>query len=137
MANRNSERKELILGLNSFNRPAEASGKDAWVKLILNLFFMRKGTIPSEPEMGGELDRYEYSFIDDVKNEIRDVCMGQVQTYLPDIPLTNCEISSSTLSNGQSVMVIMLTFRYTDGEFDTVAVAAEKSSNQINFAVVM
>ena len=137
MANRNSERKELILGLNSFNRPAEASGKDAWIKLILNLLFMRKGTIPSEPEMGGELDRYEYHFIDDIKSDIRDVCLNQVHTYLPDIPLTNCEVISSTLSNGQAVLVITLTFQYTDGEFDTVAVAAEKSTNQINFAIAM
>jgi len=137
MAKRNAEKIELLLGLNSFNQPAELSGKDAWVKLVTNLLFMKKGTYPSDPEMGGELYKYDYAFIDDVKDEIRNTVMTQVRTYLPDVPLTDCDVSPYTLDSGQVVMLISLTFRFTDGEFDTVVVAAENSSNQINFAVAM
>ena len=98
---------------------------------------MKKGTIPSEPEMGCDLGRYEFAFIDDVKDEIKEICMNQTRTYLPDIPVTNCEVSSYTLENGTSVLLITVTFQYSDGEFDNVVVAAENSGNQINFAVAM
>ena len=137
MAKRNSEKIELLLGLNSFNQPAEASGKNAWIKLVTNLLFMKKGTYPSDPNMGGELYKYEFAFIDDVIDEIRDTIRDQVQTYLPDIPLTGCDVSSSKLSSGKVVLLISLTFRYQDGQFDTAVVAAENVNNQINFAVAM
>ena len=137
MAKRNAEKKEIVLGLNSFNQPAELSGKDAWVKLIMNLLFQHKGTCPSDPNMGGELDMYDYAFIDDVKQEIKNTCMDQVHTYLPDIPLTGCEVTSSILSNGQSVLLITLIFQYNESVFDNVVVAAENSNNQINFAIAM
>ena len=137
MAKRNAEKKELVLGSNSFNQPAEASGKDAWVKLITNLLFMKKGTYPSDPEMGCELYKYEFAFIDDVIDEIQDVITTQVRTYLSDIPLTECNVSSSRLESGKAVLLIALTFQYRDGEYDTAVVAAEESTNQINFAVAM
>ena len=137
MAKRNAEKKEIVLGLNSFNQPAELSGKDAWVKLIMNLLFMHKGTCPSDPNMGGELDMYDFAFIDNVKQAIKNVCMDQVNTYLPDIPLTGCDVSSYTLTTGQSVLLITLIFQYNEDAFDNVVVAAEKSNNQINFAIAM
>lgn len=137
MARRDSEKVELILGLNSFNQPAEASGENAWIKLITNLLFMKKGTYPSDPDMGGELYKYEYAFIDDVVDEIRSTVMTQVQTYLPDIPLAGCNVTSQTINSGQAVLLINLIFQFSENEFDTVVVAAENSNNQINFAVAM
>ena len=137
MAKRDSEKIELLLSLNSFNQPAELAGKDAWIKLIMNLLFMKKGTYPSDPDMGGDLSKYEFAFIDDVKDEIRKVIDDQTSKYLPDIPLSGCSVSSTTLPTGKVVMLIMLTFRYSESEFDTAVVAAEESNNQINFAVAM
>ena len=62
-----AEKTELVLGINSFNKPAEKSGVEAWCKLITNLLFMAKGTYPTDPDMGCDIGQYEFAFIDDIE----------------------------------------------------------------------
>ena len=130
-----AEKKELILGLNSFNQPAETSGVEAWVKLITNLLFMRKGSYPTDPEMGCEIQKYEYSFIDDVRDDIMNLINDQVRKYLPDIPFDSATVTTSTSDSGKVILLIILQFTYNGG-MDTAVVASENSKNYINFEVV-
>lgn len=131
-----SEKKELVLGVNSFDKPAEAIGVNAWVKLVTNLLFMRKGTYPSEPNMGVEIQKYEFSFIDDIKEELESEITSQIQTYLPSVPLDAVNLSSTTLESGKVILLVVLEFSY-NGNLDSVVVAAEDSANLINFKVAM
>ena len=131
-----SEKKELVLGINSFNKPAEAIDVNAWIKLVTNLLFMKKGTYPSEPEMGIEIQKYEFSFIDDVKEELEMEVTEQIHTYLPGIPLSGINISSTTLESGKIVLLVILEFSY-NGNTNSAVVAAENSANLINFKVAM
>lgn len=132
-----AEKKELSLSINSFDQPTELVGVDAWAKLVANLLFMKKGSYPTDPEMGCELQQYEFSVIDEVTDEIQELITEQVRTYLPDIPLDTVSVKKDYMQGGQPIMLIILEFSYNDGELDTAVVAAEKSNNLINFEVVI
>ena len=132
-----AEKKELVLGLNSFNQPAETSGVEAWVKLITNLLFMKKGAYPTDPEMGCEIQKYEYAFVDDVRDEIESLINDQIRRYLPDIPFESATISTTTSDSGKVILLIILQFTYNEGETETAVVATENSKNYINFEVVI
>lgn len=133
------EKKELSIGIDNFNKPAQLSGKDAWINLITTLLFMKKGTYPTDPEMGCELQKYDYGFMestvfDKIENEIRD----QITTYLPDIPLNSIRVTSESSNGRQPVLLIILEFDVDDiTDFQTAVVAAEKLGQAVNFAVSM
>jgi len=130
-----SDKTEQALEINTFNEPLELSGPNAWARLISNLVFMSPGTIPTDPEMGCEIQKYEFSFIDDVKEEIEEKITDQVRTYFPDIPLQEITVTSEENSTGRNILLIILSFSYEDNENITV-VAAEKQDNVLNFSIV-
>lgn len=131
-----SEKTELVLGINSFNKPAEKSGPEAWCKLITTLLFMKKGTYPTDPDMGCEIQQYEFEFIDDVIDKIESSITEQVRKYLNDIPFDSVTVSKSTSDSGKPIILIVLEFTY-NSKSDVAVVAAEKTDNLINFEVVM
>lgn len=133
----NAEKAEVVIGINSFDQPAEASEINAWVNIITRLLFMKKGTYPSDPEMGCELQKYEFAFVDNASIEIAETIREQCQIYLPDVPLTNIYVKTADYLPGQSVVLISLEFEVAEGQFDTAVVASEKVDNLINFEVVI
>lgn len=131
-----SEKKELVLGINSFEKPAESAGASAWATLITNLMFMTPGSMPTDPDMGCNIQQYEFTFIDDKKDEIQQKIIDQVIRYFPDIPLENVYVRGESLSSGNPVMIVQLIFNIS-GTQDIAVVAAEKKDNIINFDVVV
>lgn len=130
------EKTELLLSINAFEQPAEASGATAWGNLVANLLFMTPGTIPSDPEMGCDIAQYEFSFIDEVQEELEEKIQNQISTYLPDIPIESVEIKNGYDQGEPNVLYITLTFTINDSENNVAVVAAEKVNNLINFVVV-
>lgn len=131
----NSDKVELSLSVNNFDEPTELTGINAWVKLVTNLMFMQKGTYPTDPNAGCEIQQYEFEFIDDVIDTVRDSITEQVRTYLPDIPFESVTVRSDN-SSGKPILLIILEFR-TEDSYNTAVVAAEKKNNLINFEVVV
>lgn len=133
----NAEKKEVIIGINSFDQPSEVSEIDAWVKIISRLLFMKKGTYPTDPEMGCELQKFEFAFTDKASIEMAEIIRDQCQTYLPDIPLTNINIGTADYLPGRNILLISLEFEISPGQYDTAVVASEKVNKEINFEVAM
>lgn len=130
-----SNKKECVLGINSFDKPTELLGKNAWVQLVLNLLFLKKGTYPSIPEMGIGIQFYEYEFIDDVKSKLEVEIKEQINKYLPDVPMDSV-ILSTTEVNGNTILIIAITF-VVNGAVDSAVIASASSPNIIDFAVNM
>lgn len=128
-----SNKKELGLGTNVFNKAVEYKGKTAWFQLILNLIFLRPGTYPSIPSMGVGIQDYDYEFLDDVKDNIRNDIEDQVKTFLPDVPLESVEIQSVDY-NGHAIMLITITLN-DNGQIVTGAVASEVTNKLIDFEI--
>lgn len=133
MAKLESNKKELGLGVNVFNKAVEYKGKTAWFQLLLNLIFLRPGTYPSMPSMGVGIQDYDYEFIDDVKDNIRDAIDDQAKTFLPDVPLDNVEVQSVDY-NGHTILLITLSLN-DNGQIVTGAVASEVTNKLIDFEI--
>lgn len=126
-------KSEIILSLNAFNKPAEATGVEAWTKLITNLIFMQPGAYPTDPEMGCDIGRYQFHFLDDVIDEITELISTQAHTYLPDVPLTGVNVSKTTSDTGAPILLIALEFSVDDMP-EIAVVAAEKTSGKLRTA---
>lgn len=126
-----SEKAELVLGQDNFNRPAEITGPKAWARMISNLLFMKPGAYPTDPEMGCDLGRYDYAFLDEVSDEIEELITDQVSKYFSDLPFTGVTVSKQTSDSGEPIMVIILEFESTTDETDSVVIASDKINNDI------
>lgn len=130
-----SNKKETMLSINNFNSPAEVSGKEAWIKLILHLLFLKKGSYPSNPNIGIDIRQYDYQFIDTVLSILPSDIMEQTRLFLPDIPLESVIVDTAEIE-GKIVLLIILTF-VDDNIDDTVVIAARVSNNIIDFEISM
>lgn len=128
-----ANKKELGLSTNVFNKATEYQGKTAWFQLILNLIFLRPGTYPSIPNMGVGLQDYEYEYIDDVKDNIRNKIEEQVNLFLPDVPLTSVEVTSVEYE-GKTILLIVISLE-DNGQIVTGAVASEVTNHLIDFEI--
>lgn len=130
-----SNKKELLLSINSFDRPAEAIGKNAWIKLITHLLFLIPGTYPSSPLLGIGIQQYEYSFMDETIAQLQSLILEQVRTYLPDVPLDSVVVDSTEVS-GKKILLIIINF-IDSGNLDTAVIASAAPENIIDFEVSM
>ena len=128
-----ANKKELGLSTNIFNKATEYQGKTAWFQLILNLIFLRPGTYPSIPNMGVGLQDYEYEYIDDVKDNIRNKIEEQVNLFLPDVPLASVEVTSVEYE-GKTILLIVISLE-DNGQIVTGAVASEVTNHLIDFEI--
>lgn len=126
-------KKELLLSLNLFQKPAEMIGKDAWARLALNLLFLRKGTYPSAPVMGVGIQDYDYEFLDEIRGPLQEEIQSQMSTYLPNLPLTEVTVDSVDYE-GQPILVVGLAFN-DDGQISYTAVAARITNKLIDFEI--
>lgn len=117
-------KSELFLELDSFDKPKTTNNVGAWSQLILNLLFLLPGTYPSLPNMGIGLQLYEYEYLDDAIDEITSKIESQQQLYLPDIPLTEVDISKYYPKNSPDpVLLIHLTFTTNENKSETSVIA--------------
>lgn len=125
-----SSKKELLLEIDKFNKPGEAVGKYAWTKLVTYLLFMRKGSYPSNPNMGIDIQSYDFEFMDTAIGNLQSEIKNQISTYYPDIPLNSVSVESTTIS-GHAILLISLVF-LDNGELDSSVIATEANSMTIS-----
>lgn len=128
-----SDKKEIQLSLNSFNVPSQNTGIKAWIQLVTQLLFLRKGTYQSDPNMGVGLQDYEFTEINNTINELTNSITEQIRTYLPDVPFDSVTIERLD-DNHPNVLLVMLNFTTTE----TAVIAADINNiDNINFAVAI
>ena len=131
ISNVESNKTELNLGINSFDNPTKLSELQAWSQLMLNLTFLRPGTFPSQPEMGVDIEKYQFDFIDDATAELSTKITDQQQKYLPDVPLTGVVISTTEYQKSP-ILLIQYIFSTRNGNVASV-VAVDMNSKGRNF----
>ena len=81
-------RKELLLDINQYAKPAEREELDALAQTVQNLILMHKGTIPNDPNMGVGISRYLFEILDNQTiSEIQLEIESQVARYIDSKPL--------------------------------------------------
>lgn len=128
------QKKELGIGLNVFNRPVEYSGIDCWVRLLVQLLFIRPGTYPTDPELGIGIQEYRYTFFDEIKSELESKINLQKRLYLPDIPIGDVRLSSTEI-NGKNIIVLQFSISVSDGDMKTAYVAIDSTKKTLNYEI--
>lgn len=130
------QKSECLLGINSFQEPSELSGKRAWITQIQHLLFLKKGTYPSNPEMGVGLQLYDYAFIDDAIPKLQDEITEQIRTYFPDMPFDSVTIfTQEHTSRREKILIIVVNFTDDSSNIETVVVASTATSSRIDFDI--
>lgn len=127
------QKKELSLNLNAFNKPAEYSAVEAWVKQITNLLFIIPGTYSTDPKLGVGIQNYKYAFFDETKMKLEQVINQQCRTYLPDVPIGGITVSGQEV-NGMMVGFIRIPLQLGSGTH-TAYVAIDTKSKTLNYEV--
>lgn len=128
------DKSELSLEINSFDKPKELTRAQAWSQLILNIIFLKKGSYPSMPDLGIDIEQYEYEFLDTACERLMTDITQQQQTYLPDVPLVGVMVTQTDFK-GQPIMLVQLHFQ-VDDYAETTAIAINTSKrNFLDFEV--
>lgn len=130
-----SDKKELSLEIDSFDRPKELTKAQAWSQLILNVIFLKKGTYPSLPELGIDIRQYDYEFMDTACARLQEEIAEQHATFLPEVPLVGVMVSSTDF-RGQPIMLVQMQFQIDRNTVENTAIAINTSSrNFLDFDV--
>ncbi len=87
--------REVDFGVDNFQKPKVLSIKDSIAQLIMNMFLMRPGNMPSLPNVGVDIRKYLYKTenqldLSELKKKIFDDCsqllsfvsIGDIQTVI-------------------------------------------------------
>lgn len=128
------QKKELSLNLNAFNKPAEYSAIECWMREITNLLFTIPGTYSTDPKLGVGIQNYRYAFFDERKLELEEKINHQCRTYLPDIPIGAITVSSQNI-NGMDIGFLKIPIQVTASDLKTAYVAIDTKSKTLNYEV--
>ena len=91
---------ELDFCLNDFRQQKVLTDDDANVRLIQRLLVMKKGTYPSDPDMGVDISSYRFLDIDIlVAGELKNTIRTQINKYVPRASINDIKISKLKYKN--------------------------------------
>lgn len=134
----NYQKAELTFEINSFGKPLELSGVQAWTRDVLRILMMEKGTMPSDPNMGCGITREMYHDIQTLKGTIRNHADSQIKQYLPDIPYLAMKVYSEdelVKDGNPNIVYYMIAFQHNSEEVKTVTVASKVTHKVIDFEI--
>lgn len=118
--------KEILFSLNDFQQPDSITDLEAIGQMLLNLFFMRPGNLPSMPHIGINLPQYLYKLEgdfqpDDIKKQIYEQCAD----LMPYISLGEVKIFTA-FYNEQDVLIVSVPVVGVD---TTILIGLSKAAN--------
>ena len=117
--------REMLLSVDSFNKPTVLEGKDAIGTLLVRLIQLEPGTFASRPKMGvGLLSNYRYCD-EDKANQLQQHIKNQIMTYLPEFQA----VQVATKLNPGGKLLIDITIDETIYRYET---EVESDSNAIS-----
>jgi len=101
-------KSELGFGLDNFQQQQILSSKDSIVQVLLSLFFMKPGNIPSLPWIGINIRSYLYKFGDDIDaEELKEKIYTQCSSLIPYLNLGAVKAFVANY-NQQSLLIIVI-----------------------------
>jgi hypothetical protein len=101
-------KNEVIFGADNFQQPKILSSKESIAQVLLNLFFMRPGNLPSLPHIGINIREYLYRMEDDLDaEELKAKLYDQASVLIPYISLGDVRIFVTSY-NGQSLLIVSI-----------------------------
>ena len=132
---RETEIGELDFGFDGFQNQKVLRGIYAYARLADRLIRKRKGTNPSEPDMGIDLDSYRFSDITMlVAGSLRNVIQNQLMTYIPNMPLQSVDVSTMKVRNDYVLYITIGLLNYNNAQIELSYMQRKRSiiSTKIN-----
>lgn len=128
-------KKEVSFGLDNFKQAKVLSVKDSIAQLIINILMMKPGNYPSLPHIGVNLEKYLYSFEEniDVEGLKRDI-FNQCSEAITFISVGDINVFVEEYENrGLLVIVIPITGLEDDSTLIIGASKDESLQTQLNY----
>ena len=128
-------KSELEFGLDNFGKQKKMSEKDTITQMLINLFLLRPGQLPSLPHIGIDIRQYLYQFEDEVNaEEIREKIVYQCMSLTPYIYLDSIQVAFIPYEH-ESLMYIIVPLRTTVDNGGTIIYGfkKQKKSNIVTF----
>lgn len=88
------KKREYLLGVNSFNKPAVVDDSYAVCTLLMELILLEPGSNPLKPLMGVGIKNYRYAH--NKTEELKNRIISQINDYLPECNSVDVEIKEVT-----------------------------------------
>jgi len=117
ISNELSNRREYRLNIDHYLKITEEIGLKSQLMHLMNILFMKPGTIQSCPEMGIDLNSYQFEFATDdiianINNKIREQFANYISPNLPYIEVSRNEESK----DGKEILIIISSKNATEIE---------------------
>ncbi len=113
-------KKEMDFAIDNFGKQKYLTSIESIGNIILNLFFMRPGTMPSMPELGININSYIYNLTDEVDvDEIKNKLQSQCSELLPYLILGEIRVFIQEIK-GQDVLMVVLQLEIDKSDPDTL-----------------
>lgn len=109
---------EVNFGFDNFQQPKTLSPRDSIAQVILNLFMMRPGNMPSNPDIGIDIRQYMYRLEGDIDvEELKEKIFTQCSELLAFVSIGEIQVLV-TPHEGQSILLVILPLVGFDEEDD-------------------
>lgn len=99
---------ELVFGVDNFGKQKELSDAETVAQMLLNLFLMRPGQLPSLPHIGIDIRKFLYKFEEDINtDQLRDDIVSQCSALLPYISIQQMQILLVPFNN-ETILYILV-----------------------------
>lgn len=130
----NYQKAGLSFNLDSFGRPLEYSGKDAWARYILELMFYEPGTFPSDEGIGCHLTAQNFQNEEYIQHTVVPNINDAVQKYCEDIPFDSVDVELP--SEYPDVAIYHINFRTDADTIECVTVVAKEIADYIDYSIL-
>lgn len=130
----NRQKVGLSFNLDPFNRPMEYSGKDAWVRYILELMFYESGTFPSDERIGCNLTKETFQDSEYIQNTVVPNIQSNIQLYCSDIPFEGIDVDLP--EDHPDVAIYHINFRESADSIECVTVVAREIKDIIDYTIL-
>jgi hypothetical protein len=99
-------KSELVFGLDNFQRQKVLDSNNSLAQVILNIFFMRPGNLPSLPHIGINITSYLYKFEDELDAEgLKEKIYSQCSELIPYLDIGNIKIFVANYKGNGILMI--------------------------------
>ena len=128
-------KRELKFGLDDFGKQAMLTQAESVAQMLVNLFLMRPGQIPSLPHIGMNIRQYMYRFDNEIDvSNIKTQIAIQCPDILQYIDLENIQLISTPYKNDHILyLLVPLSVRVAENSAISIGFKRSSSSNEITF----
>ena len=128
-------KSELNFGIDNFGKQSKMTQAQTIAQMIINLFLLKPGQLPSLPHIGMNIRQYMYKFKEDIDvSYIKNQIATQCPDILPYVDMSNMQLILLPYEN-ESILYLFLPLSVSIAENSAISIGFKKNnaSNVVTF----